>query len=151
MKPAPRHLILLLVVVALIGVRVYQGFDGPPVTDDQQTIQALYGGTIEPIDGDTFRYNGTKIRVMSIDTPEPSKYGNAECQAEARLGDKASKFTETIITTRDIKIEWSGKEDRYGRALAKVRVGNEYLGDMLIEAGLAKPWKGRQVDWCAIL
>lgn len=140
----PRHLIWLLLVVALIGVRVYQGFDRPAAPDSQHA-------TIKPVDGDTFWYNGTKIRVMSIDTPEPTKYGNAECPAEARLGEKASEFTEDIIPTRDIKIEWSGKEDRYGPALAKVQVGDRYLGDMLIEAGLAKPWKGRQVDWCAIL
>lgn len=139
MKPAPRHLMLLLAVAALIGVRVYQGFDSPAVTSDQNA-------TVKPIDGDTFWYNATKIRVMTIDTPEPSKYGNAECKKEAELGDRASKFTKDIITTRAIKIEYSGREDRYGRALARVRVGDRYLGDMLIEAGLARPWKGRQVD-----
>lgn len=144
MKLVPRHLIWLLVVVALIGVRVYPGFDSPVVAGDQPA-------TIKPVDGDTFWYGDKKIRVMTIDTPEPSKYGNAECPAEARLGDKASQFTKKIITTRTIKIEWSGRKDRYNRELAKVRVGDRYLGDMLIEAGLAKPWKGRQVDWCAIL
>lgn len=144
MKLAPRHLIWLLLVVALIGARVYQDFDSSAVTSNERA-------TIKPVDGDTFHYNGKKIRVMTIDTPEPSKYGNAECPAEAKLRDKASEFTKDIIMTRAIKIEWSGKEDRYGRALAKVRVGDRYLGDMLIEAGLAKPWRGRQVDWCAIL
>lgn len=144
MKPVPRHLILLLAVVILIGVRVYQSFDSPTVTGDQHA-------TIKPIDGDTFWYDDQKIRVMSIDTPEPSRYGNAECKKEAELGDRASKFTKDIIITRSIKIEYSGREDRYGRALARVRVGDRYLGDMLIEAGLAKTWEGRQVDWCAIL
>lgn len=109
---------------------------------------AAYAANIKPVDGDTFWYDGKKIRVSSIDTPEPSNYGNAECAYEAKLGDKASKFTKNTILKRDIKIEWSGKKDRYDRHLAKVRVGNEYLGDMLIDAGLAKPWKGRQHDWC---
>lgn len=84
----------------------------------------------------------------TVDTPEPSKYGNAKCAYEAQLGDRASAFTNNIITTRNIEIERSGKNDKYGRALAKVRVGDEYLGDMLIDAGLAMPWTGRQFDWC---
>lgn len=110
--------------------------------------QSEIGPNIKPVDGDTFWYEGKKIRVSSIDTPEPSKYGNAECAYEAKLGDKASKFTKNIILKRDIKIEWSGKKDRYKRHLAKVRVGNKYLGDMLIAEGLAVRWAGRQHDWC---
>lgn len=139
-----RHLLLLLVIIALVGGRLYQSLVSPAGTVVQHS-------NIKPVDGDTFWYDGKKIRVMDIDTPEPSKYGNAECSAEATLGDKASKFTKEVITTRTIKIEWSGRKDRYNRELAKVRVGSEYLSDMLIEAGLAKPWTGRQVDWCAIL
>lgn len=69
---------------------------------------------IKPVDGDTFWYNGTKLRLMTVDTPEPTKYGNAECPYEAELGDRASAFTKNIITTREI--EWSGKNDRYKRA-----------------------------------
>lgn len=103
---------------------------------------------IRPIDGDTFWSNGTKLRLSAVVTPEPTKYGNAECAYEAQLGDKASAFTENILTTRKIEIEWSGKTDRQRRALIKIRVGDEYLGDMLIDAGLAKPWRGRQFDWC---
>lgn len=110
--------------------------------------QSASATEIKPVDGDTFWYNGTKLRLSAIDTPEPSKYGNAECAYEAQLGDRASAFTKNVIKTRKIEIEWSGRNDKYGRALAKVRVGNEYLGDMLVDAGLAKPWRGRQFDWC---
>lgn len=107
--------------------------------------------TIKPVDSDTFWHNGTKPRLAAVDTPEPTKCGNAECAYEAQLGDKASDFTKNIITTRKIEIEWSGKDDRYKRALVKVRVGDKYLGDMLIDAGLAKPWRGRQFDWCSAM
>lgn len=148
----PRYQTVLLtaVVVALVSARLYQSIVNPPAPSSPSTA-AGQNATIKPVDGDTFWYNGKKIRVMDIDTPEPSKYGNAECPAEAALGDKASKFTRKVITTQHIEIEWSGREDRYGRALAKVRVDGRYLSGMLIEAGLAKPWRGRQVDWCAIL
>lgn len=136
--------VLLVVIVTLVGIRLYSSNSDPATVPSRNAV-------IKPVDGDTFWYDGKKVRVMDIDTPEPSKYGNAECSAEAKLGDKASEFTKDIITTREIKIEWSGREDRYGRALARVRVGDRYLGDMLTNAGLAKPWRGRQVDWCAIL
>lgn len=120
--------------------------DGDTIRVGEEAIAST--AAIKPIDGDTFRYNGTKVRLSAIDTPEPSKYGNAECAYEAELGDKASAFTKNIITPRKIEIEWSERNDKYGRALAKARVGNEYLGDMLIDARLAMPWKGRQFDWC---
>lgn len=150
--PRYKTVLLTAVVVVLVTGRLYQSITNPPNPASSPTT-ALVGqkAAIKPIDGDTFWYNGKKIRVMDIDTPEPSKYGNAECPAEAALGDKASKFTKKVITTQHIDIEWSGREDRYGRALAKVRVGSGYLSGMLIDAGLAKPWRGRQVDWCAIL
>lgn len=150
--PRYQTVILTAVVVALVTGRLYQSITNPPASTSSPTT-ALAGqkATIKPVDGDTFWYNGKKIRVMDIDTPEPSKYGNAECPAEAALGDKASRFTKKVITTQHIQIEWSGREDRYGRALAKVRVGSVYLSEMLISEGLAKPWRGRQVNWCAIL
>lgn len=145
-----RPVMLAVVVAVLVGGRLYQSIVNP-ATISSSSKQAGQHATIKSVDGDTFWYDGKKIRVMDIDTPEPSKYGNAECPAEAALGDKASRFTQKIIMTQNIEIEWSGRVDRYGRALAKVRVGSGYLSNMLIDAGLAKPWRGRQVDWCAIL
>lgn len=44
-------------------------------------------------------------------------------------------------------IEWSGK-DRYGRTLARFMIGEKSAGEMLVEEGLARPWRGKTEDWC---
>ena len=39
-------------------------------------------------------------------------------------------------------------EDRYGRTLASISIGDEDAGEHLIAAGLAVSWTGRRHDWC---
>jgi endonuclease YncB( thermonuclease family) len=47
----------------------------------------------------------------------------------------------------DFTTEPSG-EHRYGRTLARFMVGEKSVGEMLVEEGLARPWRGKSEDWC---
>ena len=88
------------------------------------------------------------IRVIGIDTPE--KAPRAKCDAEADKAKLASAFTKSAVanaTEKDVVIlEW----DKYGgRVLGHVILDGHSLSEMLIEAGLARPYKGEaKSSWC---
>ena len=88
------------------------------------------------------------IRVLGIDTPE--KAPRAQCEAEAKKAAEASAFTKSAVAMAqsvEIQIE---KWDKYGgRVLGHVLLDGHSLSDMLIEAGLARPYKGEaKTSWC---
>ena len=99
------------------------------------------------VDGDTFWYRGTKIRIADIDAPE---IGGAKCASERALAERAkqrlaellsgSSFTLARFETRD--------RDQYGRALRVIFRGSQSVGGVLVSEGLARPWTGRRRPWC---
>jgi len=113
--------------------------------------EAASGGTtiqgqhIYVIDGDTFDLNGTRIRVAGIDAPETH---SSRCPREAQLGAAAAQKLAELLRGRPLWI--SGlKTDRWGRAVAYVRVKGEDVADAMISAGLARNYDGKQrQSWC---
>jgi len=99
------------------------------------------------VDGDTFWYAGTKIRMADINTPETSQ---PSCAQEAALGARAKQRLEQLLNAGPFTLEVRGREtDRYGRALRVVTRGGQSLGAKLEAEGLAEHWKGKRGDWCA--
>lgn len=93
-------------------------------------------------DGDSLRLT---IRVANADTPEL----NGRCAAETRLARQAREFTADWMARHAGKVEVrASKVDRYGRVVARVSAGGQDLGEALIDAGLARPWRGRREPWC---
>jgi len=98
------------------------------------------------VDGDTFWYQGQKIRIADIDTPELSP---PRCEAERVKGEaakarllallKAGKFS-LLAGIRD--------EDKYGRKLRTVSRDGRSLCDVLVAEGLARSWDGARRSWC---
>jgi endonuclease YncB( thermonuclease family) len=88
------------------------------------------------------------VRILGIDTPE--KAPRAKCEAEAEKAKLAKWFTQRAVEEAnriDINIrEW----DKFGgRVLGLVFIDGQNLGDMLIKAGLARPYKGEaKSSWC---
>ena len=97
------------------------------------------------VDGDTVWVDGTKYRFEEIDTPE--KGSLAECPHEALQAAEATDRLAEILSEHEFTIEPSG-EDRYGRTLARFMIGKKSAGEMLVEEGLARPWRGRTEEWC---
>ncbi len=92
------------------------------------------------VDGDTIWYQGTKIRIADIDTPEISQPG---CPQERALGERASE------RLRELDLPPDGRsEDRYGRALRIITRNGESLGEVLVREGLAARWGGGKPRWC---
>jgi endonuclease YncB( thermonuclease family) len=88
------------------------------------------------------------IRVMGVDTPE--KAPRAQCDAEAAKAQDATKFTKNAVAnaleTEVVILKW----DKYGgRVLGEVYLDKKSLSEMLITAGLARPYKGEaKSSWC---
>ena len=108
------------------------------------------------VDGDTIEIKNEcfpkelklSIRVLGIDTPE--KGSKAKCDKEAKLAEKASKFTKQFIgknkTATFRNIQW----DKFGgRLLADVEINGKSLSDELIKNGLARSYDGKKKgSWC---
>jgi len=90
------------------------------------------------------------IRILGIDTPESTYL--AKCPAELAKGLEAKLFLTNLVkghgtmTVRDVK--W----DKYGgRIDAIVEIDNKNVADLLLAAGLAKPYTGQgpKPNWCS--
>ena len=99
------------------------------------------------IDGDTFIFQGEKIRIADIDTPETAK---PKCAAEAALGKQATKRLRALLNEGPFTLEQWGSRDRdqYGRSLRMVSRDGYSIGAILVSEGLARTWTGRRLPWC---
>ncbi|MDB5550558.1 MAG: hypothetical protein JWL86_542 [Rhizobium sp.] len=98
------------------------------------------------VDGDTFHYRGTVIRISDIDAPEthPSR-----CTYEARLGERATiRLSELLSGGRLTMVRENRDLDKYGRKLRVVIRDGRSIGKRLVSEGLARPWTGKRRPWC---
>ncbi len=112
-----------------------------PICDSGKRITCV-------VDGDTIWYQGTKIRLADIDTPEVSNPG---CAHEARMGQRATRKLQALLNQGNFTVARNPEErdkDNYGRALRLLTRDGQSLGSELIEAGLATRWGGPRVEWC---
>ncbi len=99
------------------------------------------------VDGDTFWYQGRKIRIADINAPE---IGHPGCAREAELGAAATRRLTELLNGGPFTLAIEGREiDRYGRELRVVLRRGISLGVQLEREGLAEPWRGRRGNWCA--
>jgi len=102
---------------------------------------------VRVIDGDTFDHRGERIRIADIDTPETHQ---ARCAEEAALGEQATRRLQVLLAQGPFELQQADRdEDRYGRKLRIVMRGGESIGTILVAEGLARPWTGRRLPWCA--
>ncbi len=99
------------------------------------------------IDGDTIRYNGTKIRLADIDAPEVRDF---KCVSELALGRRATKRLLDLMNAGPFDVVRAGDRDRdrYGRDLRVVERDGRSLGGILVAEGLARRWDGGRRGWC---
>lgn len=104
---------------------------------------------VDVIDGDTFRYAGETIRIADIDTPETHP---PRCPREAELGTRATRRLDQLLGEGGFELRPNPEgrtRDRYGRRLMIVERRGRSLGAILVAEGLARPWTGRRMAWCA--
>lgn len=124
---------------------------GPLAPDTESARFSICGGGVRincVVDGDTFWYQGEKIRIADINTPEVSDPG---CAEEASLGRRATGRLLVLLNEGPFTLEPTGEgrdRDVYGRLLRTVTREGESLGDALVDDGLAERWRGYRRDWC---
>ena len=107
------------------------------------------------IDGDTLSIDGTRIRIVEIDTPETYR---SRCENELVLGLKAKERLRQLVDSGPVHYEPTGI-DRFGRTLARVYVdlddGPLNVGEQLMREQFALPYKPGGADklrrlqvWC---
>jgi endonuclease YncB( thermonuclease family) len=103
------------------------------------------------IDGDTVDIDGTRIRILSIDTPETFR---SRCDNELKLGLAAKQRLRELLDSGEVSYTPDGV-DRFGRTLATVYAGEVNVGDVLIKEGHALPYvpgaeakAWRLSSWC---
>lgn len=125
---------IALLVLALLIVARY-AFQADPPAPPEALDEGLY--TVERVvDGDTLLLaNGVRLRLIGIDSPESVK---PDSPVEP-FGPEASEFTRGFIGRQQVKLQFDReREDRYGRMLAYVYVGEKLLNEELLRAGLAR-------------
>jgi micrococcal nuclease len=99
------------------------------------------------VDGDTFWFEGERVRIADIDAPEVR---GAECLEEAELADRSTRRLQALLNDGPFELRRNGSRDRdvYGRLLRTVHRDGRSLGQQLVAEGLARPWRGRSENWC---
>jgi|SRR6188472_2354654 len=107
---------------------------------DDSHASTLHGQVVRVVDGDTIqvRLEGgrtERVRYIGIDTPESVKPGTpVQCFAK-----KASHFNAGLVAGRDVTLKTDAEErDRYGRLLAYVYAGPEFVNRELVARGYAR-------------
>ncbi len=82
------------------------------------------------VDGDTLvMEDGSKIRMLGIDTPEIGEY----------LYEEATEHLKSLIDQKEVTLTKDVSEtDRYGRLLRHVYVGDQWINAQMIGEGYAK-------------
>lgn len=99
------------------------------------------------VDGDTFWFEGQKIRIADIDTPEISQ---PQCQQEYDKGMIAKDRLTQLLNAGPFELRFAGErnQDTYGRQLRLVVRDEKSIGDQLVAEGLAHRWIGHKQPWC---
>jgi endonuclease YncB( thermonuclease family) len=98
------------------------------------------------IDGDTFYFRGTTIRISDIDAPETHP---PRCAYEADLGDRATRRLSQLLSAGAFQLVRTDRDvDKYGRRLRVVIRNGHSIGKTLVAEGLARTWSGKRRPWC---
>ena len=93
--------------------------------------------SIKVLDGDTFELNGERVRIVGVNAPEVKGDDKAK-------GDMSKAELERLLTgATELTLDRRG-EDKYGRTLAVVNIGNTDIGQSLMDKGFAG--KGKAGD-----
>jgi endonuclease YncB( thermonuclease family) len=99
------------------------------------------------IDGDTVVWHGKHIRIENLDAPEIGEH--SRCALELQRGQAAKRFAIRLVQTgRTFELYGFDHIDRFGRTVARLKIDGRDFGELMMAAGVARPWRGRTSDWC---
>ena len=129
----------LILVLAVLGVAVYTAAAGSPDPTPSAQSSSTSGRVTRVVDGDTIHVmvggRDETVRYIGVDTPESVKPGTpVQCFAK-----RASAFNERLAAGEKVRLVRDAEErDRYGRLLAYVYAGPEFVNRELVARGYAR-------------
>ena len=126
--------VILLLIVGVFAFQYYAAQEdaAPPVDtgDPDRTYRVE-----RVVDGDTLvLVGGERVRLLGVDTPE-TKHPTKPVQP---FGPEASAYTTRLAEGATVRLVFDKeRRDRYGRLLAYVYIGELFLNEELLRAGLA--------------
>ena len=128
--PSLASIVVLAILVVILVTGGGDGDDESPGTVEAEVVRVVDGDTIEArVDGST-----EDVRYIGVDTPESVKPGTPlECYAL-----RASHFNERLVEGETVRLDFDAeRRDVYGRLLAYVHLGEQFVNAELIRRGLA--------------
>ena len=134
---------VLALIVTVVGPAVALADVPGPIT--AQVVSVYDGDTLtvdaKPWPGVTMRVS---VRVDGIDTPEI----RGRCQAEKDLAIQARDFVRATVGEA-VQLTNVRLGKYAGRVVAEVWIGGQSLAEMVIQAGLGRPYDGgAREGWC---
>lgn len=109
-------------------------------------LSAGPNGAIRVVDGDTFKIDGTTVRLHAIDAPETDQMcGDSNSPAWA-CGDWVRTKTREMYEGSIARCV-ATDTDRYGRTVAKCSVDGRDVGEQLVSNGLAFAYRQYGMDY----
>lgn len=122
----------------------------PPLGDRHHAEFTICTGAVRAncvVDGDTFWFEGTKIRIADIDAPEITE---PACAGEAEAGEMAKMRLLELLNAGPFRLIAGWRDtDRYGRKLRVVARNDVSLGALIVREGIARSWGGPKFGWCS--
>ena len=131
----------------LLGFDLFQPTRGTHVAPVRFALCSRANRTNCVVDGDTIHYQGVKIRIEDIDTPETH---GPKCESERARGMRATYRLLELVNAGPFEIVQRGRRDtdKYGRKLRTLERNGRSFGDILVAEGLARRWDGARHGWC---
>jgi micrococcal nuclease len=141
MNPRPGiGALLLLALGAWLLLQPGRGADGGTDTEDGPSDgSSVIARVVRVVDGDTIvaRVGGEEeyVRYIGVDTPETVKPDTpVQC-----YGPRASDENHRLVEGRTVRLTFDREvRDDYGRLLAYVHAGNEFVNARLVRGGFAR-------------
>jgi len=131
-KSVVKNRALLVVMATVVVVSLIISFLPAPAPQDEckGTAECLEGQVTDIVDGDTLYVEGTKIRLVLVDSPEVGEAGFDEAR------DFAADICPVGSQATADQDDWQ-LEDQYGRMIAVVYCGGKNLNYELLKSGHA--------------
>jgi endonuclease YncB( thermonuclease family) len=141
-----RKLVRWVAVAILAAVAGYlQKHDGGDSYQRRPSAQIPEKGSVDGYpkltDGDSFRMNGTEVRMVDIDAPE----GKQMCQRDGRdwpCGEEARRKLSGLIGGQQVNCR-AQEIDQHGRLLGTCYVGTRNLNLEMVASGFAVAFSNR--------